>query len=62
MLNMVGSIAFGISAIGGYIEPTTGDLHNAAIDNLGTFVGAICFLLGAVFLIPDSEQAATATA
>ena len=31
----------------------TGDLRNVALMNLGTFVGALCFLAGAVLLIPD---------
>ncbi len=60
MLNMVGSIAFGVSAIVSRVVPTTGDLRNEALANLGTFVGAICFLAGAIFLIPDQEAAATA--
>jgi hypothetical protein len=53
-LNMVGSIAFGISALAGYIEPDTGSVRNLALDNLGTLIGAICFLFGAILLIPDS--------
>ena len=58
MLNMVGSIAFAVSAIGAYVLPSTGDVASLELDNLGTFVGGICFLLGAVLLIPDQEQAA----
>ena len=58
MLNMVGSIAFAVSAIGAYVLPSTGDVASLELDNLGTFVGGLCFLLGAVLLIPD-EQLAT---
>ena len=57
MLNMIGSIAFGISAIAGWASPTTGDVLSARIDDLGTLVGAVCFFVGALLLIPD--QAAT---
>ena len=58
-LNMVGSIAFGISAIAAKVITTTGDLRNTAIANLGTFVGAVCFLVGAVLLIPDQQHPPT---
>jgi hypothetical protein len=54
-LNMVGSIAFAVSAIGAYTIPSTGELASLVLDNLGTFVGGICFLLGAVLLIPDEQ-------
>ena len=62
MLNMVGSIFFGISAVVSKVIPTTGDLRNAALANLGTFVGAGCFLAGAILLIPDQEAAAATNA
>jgi len=55
-LNLVGSVAFGASAIAAKVL-STGDLRNLALANLGTFVGALCFLLGAVLLIPDQERA-----
>ncbi|WP_068280358.1 hypothetical protein [Aldersonia kunmingensis] len=61
-LNMIGSIAFGISAVGAYLDPTTGELHNARTANLGTFVGALCFLAAAVLALPPKpaeERAAT---
>ncbi|GAA1951879.1 hypothetical protein GCM10009776_12280 [Microbacterium deminutum] len=48
MLNMVGSIAFGISAVGAYVYPASGDLRNLAWANLGTFVGAVCFFVAAL--------------
>jgi hypothetical protein len=54
-LNMVGSIAFAISAIGAYTIPSTGELASLVLDNLGTFVGGLCFLAGAVLLIPDEQ-------
>lgn len=53
LLNLVGSIAFGVSAVAAYVEPTTGDLRNAERSNLGTLVGALCFLVGALLLLPE---------
>jgi hypothetical protein len=47
-LNMAGSIAFGISALGAYVLPATGELANVRWVNLGTFVGALCFFTAAV--------------
>src|SRR6202035_503041 len=39
LLNLLGSIAFGVSAVAGYISPVTGDIRNAERANLGTLVG-----------------------
>ncbi|HEY5096400.1 MAG TPA: hypothetical protein VII46_00060 [Acidimicrobiales bacterium] len=52
-LNLVGSVAFGVSAVAGYIVPSTGQIRNIELSNLGTFVGALCFLAGAVLLLPE---------
>ena len=55
-LNLVGSIAFGASAIGARYLRSTGELANVALVNLGTFAGAVCFLLGAVLLPVESAR------
>lgn len=55
LLNLVGSIAFGASAIASYVKPN-GELVSLALTNLGTFVGAVCFLAGAVLLLPERTQ------
>ena len=61
-VNMLGSIFFGLSAIGAYIAPGSTELWNAAWSNGGTFLGAICFLVGALLVLPGkkSRQAVTA--
>ena len=56
LLNLIGSIAFGVSAVAGYINPATGQLHNAERSNLGTFIGAVCFLAGALLLLPERTE------
>ena len=43
-LNLGGSIFFGLSAIGAYVVPSTGELLSATLANGGTFLGAIGFL------------------
>ena len=58
LLNLVGSAAFGISAVASYIVPSTGQLRNVQLSNLGTFAGALCFLVGAVLLLPERTEVA----
>jgi len=59
LLNLVGSIAFGVSAVASYVKPN-GSLVSLALTNLGTLVGAACFLVGGLLLLP--ERTATAMA
>jgi hypothetical protein len=59
-LNLVGSVFFGLSAVGAYTLSSTDELLSSWWSNVGTFAGAICFLVGAVLLIPRApvpEQA-----
>ena len=62
VLNFGGSVAFAISAIFSYIVPSTGEIRSAEYTNLGTFVGAIGFFLGAVLVLVDREHPQVATA
>jgi hypothetical protein len=52
-LNMLGSIAFGVSAVASHVVPSTDQVRNVMLMNLGTFVGAVCFLVGAILLLPE---------
>jgi hypothetical protein len=51
-LNMAGSAAFGVCALASFVIIDTDTLRNAERANLGTFVGALCFLVGAVLILP----------
>jgi hypothetical protein len=55
-LNMVGSIAFGASAVASYVIVESDVLRNAQLANAGTFVGALCFLVGAALLLPQTDS------
>ena len=55
MLNYVGSVFFMASAVAAFTLRTTGEAINIAIVNTGTFLGAICFLIGAYLLLPPSQ-------
>lgn len=50
-INMIGSIAFGVSAIGAFVR-RTGVTEDALLANVGTFVGALCFLVAALLVLP----------
>jgi hypothetical protein len=56
LVNLIGSIAFGISAVAGYVNPVTGQVHNAARADTQTLIGALCFLIGAVLLLPERTE------
>lgn len=52
-LNMLGSIFFGISAVGAFVLPETGLPLNVFLVDMGTFAGAVCFLVAAILLLPE---------
>ncbi|MGF0116967.1 hypothetical protein ACQFYA_11640 [Promicromonospora sp. Marseille-Q5078] len=47
-LNMLGSVAFGASAVGAYVEPGSGAYLSPWWSTAGTAVGAVCFLVAAL--------------
>ncbi len=55
--NLGGSIAFLISAFAAYIDPQNGQIWRLPLANLGTFVGAVGFFVGALLLIPEMRSA-----
>jgi len=63
-VNLLGCIAFGIAAVASYVVPSTGSIVDLAAANFATAFGGLCFLIGAVLLLPESarelEAAATA--
>ena len=50
-LNLLGSIAFGVSAVAAKIVDD--GPRSPELTNLGTLVGALCFLAGAILLLPE---------
>jgi hypothetical protein len=60
VINVAGSVAFGISAVAAFVIPSSGDVWNAELSNLGTFVGGLCFLAGAILMLsPESTDASS---
>lgn len=55
-VNLAGCVAFGISAVAGYVVPSTGSAVDLAAANAWTALGALCFLVGALMLLPASAD------
>ena len=51
-VNLAGSVFFMASALGSFVLPSTGQLVDVPLAVGGTLLGALCFLLGAVLLLP----------
>ncbi|HEX5017830.1 MAG TPA: hypothetical protein VFX15_09630 [Actinomycetes bacterium] len=56
-VNMLGSIFFGFSAVGAWVVPSSDQLLNSQWSNGGTLLGAVCFLVGALLVIPRRATA-----
>lgn len=56
-VNLLGCIFFGISAIAGYLVPSTGSLLDLAAANWNTSAGALCFLACALATLRTGETA-----
>jgi hypothetical protein len=54
IVNFLGCVAFGISAVAAYVVPSTGDALDLAGANVFTSLGALCFLIGSLLLLPGS--------
>jgi hypothetical protein len=50
-VNMAGCVAFGLSALAAFVT-RAGVVVDERVANLGTFVGACCFLLAALLVLP----------
>ncbi len=54
-INLLGCIFFGISAVAGYVVPSTGSMISQAAANWNTALGAACFLACAVDTLRTGE-------
>lgn len=53
LINLLGSVAFQVSALDSFVRPGAPDPHELWLAGLYTFLGAVCFLVGAYLLIPE---------
>ena len=61
-MNLLGCLAFGVSAVASYVVPVTGDEVNLTLVNAFTALGALCFLIGALLLLPEGARTPAAEA
>ncbi len=54
--NLLGSVAFGISAITSFILPSVGTMINANVTNLTTAIGGVCFFVGALLQLVETNR------
>ena len=52
LVNLVGCVFFLVSAIASYVVPATGSVLALAPANFSTALGALCFFIGALLLLP----------
>jgi len=62
VINLAGSVAFGVSALAAFVLPSSGDVWNADLATLGTLVGALCFLTGAILMLSPESAAVSVPA
>jgi hypothetical protein len=55
-INLLGSLAFGASAVAARYVHSTGEIANLALANLGTVIGGVCFFAGALLLPVESAR------
>ena len=56
-INLAGCVLFAISAIASFVVPASGSVLDLAAANWTTSLGALCFLIGALMLLPRSHPA-----
>jgi len=56
LLNLLGSVAFGVSAITSFVRPTVGEMISATATNLFTFLGALGFFFGAMLQLQEIDR------
>ncbi|HEX6579200.1 MAG TPA: hypothetical protein VF082_12620 [Jiangellaceae bacterium] len=55
-VNLLGCLAFGIAAVASYVVPSTETVISTGVTNAFTSIGAACFLIGALLLLPEGAR------
>lgn len=55
-VNLLGCVAFGVSAVAGFVLPATGVPADVTLVNAATSLGALGFLAGALLLLPEGAR------
>lgn len=51
-VNLLGCVLFGVSAVASYVVPSSGSILDLAASNWTTALGALCFFIGALLILP----------
>lgn len=54
-VNLAGCVLFGIAAVASYVVPSTGSILDLAAANWCTSLGALCFFVGSLLLLPHQS-------
>ena len=54
-INLAGCVLFAISAVASFVVPASGSVLDLAAANWTTSLGALCFLIGALMLLPRAH-------
>ena len=60
-VNLAGCVLFGVAAVASYVVPETGSILDLAAANWCTSLGGLCFLIGALLLLPTRSLAKEAS-
>jgi len=55
-VNLVGCLAFGVSALAAFVVPSSGSEVDVTLANATTSFGALAFLVGALLLLPEGAR------
>ncbi len=55
IVNLLGCILFGVSAVASRVLPDTGGVADLAAANASTALGGLCFLIGSLLLLPEAR-------
>jgi hypothetical protein len=58
-VNLLGCVAFGVAAVASFVVPSTGSVVDLAAANSWTAFGGLCFLVGALLLLPQPLTASS---
>ena len=59
-VNLAGCVLFGVAAVAAYVVPSSGSVLDLAAANWCTSLGALCFFVGALMLLPPRHAEALA--
>ena len=60
-VNLAGCVLFGVAAVASYVVPSTGSILDLAAANWCTALGGLCFLIGALLLLPTRSPSKEAS-